>query len=49
MTTALYLLPAIEAYPDRFQLVYVVGDPPLAGLFRLTGPPRTALRDRVPR
>ncbi len=41
ITTLAYLVPVIEAYPDRFEFVHVVGDPPTL-LFRMLPRERTA-------
>jgi hypothetical protein len=43
VTTLLYLVPTIEAYPDRFEPLFAAGDPPSL-ILRVITPPRTALR-----
>ncbi len=45
-TTFRYLVPAIQEYRDRFQLVYEGGDPQTL-IFRYTGAPVTAVRPEV--
>jgi len=47
-TTFRYLVPAIQEYRDRFQLVYESGDPPTL-IFRYTGAPVTAARPEAVR
>jgi hypothetical protein len=41
-TTALYLLPAIAANPDRFEVVHAVGGEEGTVLLRMLSVPRTA-------
>lgn len=43
VTTVLYLVPTIEAFPARFELVHAMGEPPTL-LFRLLRAQRTAAR-----
>ncbi len=43
-TTARYLVPAVEAHRDRFEVLYAEGEP-TTWVLRFAQPPGTALRD----